>query len=219
MTGRTIAALLLSLALGTSQACAAPTAAHAPRAHHARARHPAPPAPAAAARLMAFRGVWQFDGTVTMGANKPRKVRWRLGCKIAAGGWALACDDTIHLPKSPVLHETDLFAYDAAAGVVRFYLADNRGAVRELEGKWIDDHTINYHYEGSENGKPIVEDAKMVLRDPATFDIDDTMSVGGKSMIAFRGTFHLQPKHTRPRHGANAPAAAKGTATDTAPAQ
>jgi hypothetical protein len=206
MLARTIAATAAALVLSVAIADAAPRAHREHRAHWAE---PATPPPAEAARLMAFRGVWQFDGTVTMGANKPRKVRWRLGCKEAAGGWALACDDTIHIPKAPVYRESDLFGYDVSTGQVHFFAVNNSGEARDLHGKWTDDHTLHYHYEGTRGGKPLVEDATVTLRDAGTFDLDDTVTVGGQPEMAFHGTFHLQPKRARRPRGAaeTAPAA------------
>lgn len=206
-----------ALAILAAGAAIAANADRPHRARHARAVQQQTPPPPEAARLMAFRGVWNFDGTVTMGDNKPRKARWRMGCSQTAGGWALACDDTIRIPRMPVIREHDLFAY--AGGVIHFYMANNTGEARELTGKWTSDTTIHYHFEGTQDGKPLVEDADVTLRDATTFDLTDTVTVGGKPFMAFQGTFHQQPK--RARRGRNAPADAQAPehAPITAPQQ
>jgi hypothetical protein len=200
MSMRTIAAAAAVLIVaGAVNAEAARNATHprtAPHPRHARAAASNPP-PAEMGRLMAFRGVWQFDGTVTTGTDRPRKVRWRLGCKQGAGGWALVCDDTIHIPKSPLFLEHDTFGYVPATHEIHFFAINNYGDVRDIRGKWVNEKTIRYHYEGTRDGKPLVENTEVVLRDASTFDLTDTVTVGGKPDMAFHGTFHLQPKRAR----------------------
>ena len=218
----------LSIAFATFAVCVVATGAagaatthshraHHPRAHAAHAARVSHKPPAEAARLMAFRGVWNFDGSITMGANAPAPLRWRLSCSKAAGGWGVACNDTIHIPKMGTIYEHDLFAYDAT-GALHFFMADNMGQVRELSGKWTDEHTLAYHYEGTQEGKPVVEDATVVLRDGTTFDLDDKVTAGGEVQMSFHGTFHKQPKRSSGAHAA-APAQPPVTPAPSEPAQ
>ena len=196
-------ALAIVVAAGTSFAAASnkPHRAHHPRAErHARAKPVEASPPPEVARLQAFRGVWNFDGTVTIGDNRPRKVRWRVGCSQVAGGWAVACDHTIHIPRMPVLRMHELIAW--SNGAIHFYSADNTGETRDTIGKWTSDTALHAHYEGTQGGKPMVEDADFTLHDATTLELTDTVTVGGKPFMAFSGIFHQAPK--RARRGRNA---------------
>jgi hypothetical protein len=205
---RTIAIGALAFALGVPLADAAP---RPQRERHARRAQPAMPAPPPeAARLAALKGVWMFDGTVSMNGRKPRKARWRINCKEAAGGWSVACDETIHLPRMGNMRGHTLFGYDSATGRLHIYTVNNMGEVRDLPGKWADDRTITYRYEGTQGGKPLVQEARIALTDAGTIDVDLKVTVGGQPMVAFDGAFHKKPPKPRrarvPRGDAAAPA-------------
>jgi hypothetical protein len=134
---------------------------------------------------------------VTRGERKPRKARWRINCKQAAGGWSVACDETIRLPQMGVMRGHTLFGYEPGTRVLHIYTVNNMGEVRDLPGKWEDESTISYRYEGTQGGKPFVQEARIALTDAGTFDVDLTVTVGGQPMVAFDGTFHRKPPKPR----------------------
>lgn len=213
MIARSIIAFLVAATISVTAADAAQ--------HQRRARHPRPqppPPPAEIARLSAMHGTWNFDGTVTMGRSRPRKVRWKLVCKTSAGGWALACEETMRLPRLPVMRGHDLFGYDAATGTVHFYTVNSFGETHDALGKWTDENTIHYRYEGTQGGKPMVQEADVVLHGPDAFDVDLKVTVGGDVQSVFHGTFHKAPPRPRRARRAAAPPAPT-EAAPAAPAQ
>jgi hypothetical protein len=213
---RTIVIAALSFAVSVPVADAAQRER---RVRQARVAQPAPPPPPEMTRLMAMKGAWVFDGTVTMGPRKPRKARWRIHCKDAAGGWSLVCNETIHLPRMAAMHGTTTFGYDAATRVLHIYTVNNMGEVRDLHGKWEDDRTITYRYQGMQGGKPFVQEARIVQTDPAAFDIDLKVTVGGQPQVVFDGTFRRKPPKPRRARASRGDTAGPVEAQPAAPAE
>lgn len=225
MIARIAAASALAILVAGSAFAASHTSRHASRPHRERQPHtrptPAPetPPPPEAARLQAFRGVWNFEGTVTMAGAKPRKARWRMGCNTVANGWAIACDHTIRIPHLPVMQMHELTAW--SDGALHMFMADNTGSAHAATGNWVDEHTIRARHEGTQNGQPMVEEIELALRDETTIDFHNSVTIGGKPAIAFKGTFHQVPKRARGAHGTpeQQPMPEAATQASPAPAQ
>jgi hypothetical protein len=212
---RTISIAALSFVMSISIADAAQRERPARPARAAQAM-PAPPPEAA--RLAALKGVWVFDGTVAMGKRKPRKARWRINCKETAGGWSIACDETIGLPRVGTMRGHTLFGYDPATRTLHIFTVSNMGEVRDLHGKWVDERTIAYRDESTQGGKPRVQEARIALTDAGSLDVDLKITVGGEPQVAFKGMFHRKPPKPRRARAARGDTAAPAEPAST-PAQ
>jgi hypothetical protein len=76
---------------------------------------------------------------------------------------------------------------------------------------------MHFRYEGTQGGKPFVEDATLAIRDDVTFDMDVTVSIGGEPRVVLDGTFHKAPP--RPRRPRNRAPAAQAEPQAPAPQQ
>jgi hypothetical protein len=215
MIAKAIVAAAIALAVCITTADAAQ---RLPRERGRRAQPAMPAPPPEAARLGALKGAWVFDGTVTMGNGKPRKARWRINCREAAAGWSVACDETIGLPGMGTMRGHTLFGYDPATRILHIFTVNNMGEVRDLPGKWADERTIMYRYEGTQGGKPFVQEARIALTEAGTYAVNLKVTLGGRPVVALDGTFHQRVPRPRRAPAASGDSAAPATAVGT-PAQ
>jgi len=115
----------------------------------------APAPPAGSAKFSQFIGTWSGEGELKDTGKPGLKVRMKVDCRPAGGGWGIKCDFNMTAPDMNYL-ESDLFGYDATAGKVHWYSVTNAGEVHDHAGNWVDDSRLSVRYTGGKEIESIV---------------------------------------------------------------
>ena len=130
----------------------------------------APAPPSGSASFSQFVGSWAGEG-VYKDTGKPEvKVRMKVDCRPAGGGWGVKCDFNMTSPEMNY-QESDLFGYDATSGQVHWFAIDNVGSVHDHKGTWIDGSRLSVRYTGANNSTESI-DLAFKGRNTMSFEAD-----------------------------------------------
>ena len=110
----------------------------------------APAPPADRTNFSQFVGSWTGDGVLKDTGKPEVKVRMKVDCRPAGGGWGVKCDFNMTSPDMNY-QESDLFGYDAATGQVHWFSIDNAGEVHDHKGTWVDGSRLTVRHNGLNN--------------------------------------------------------------------
>lgn len=181
-------ALLAAGGCGNKEASAskaAPTVQETSQAH---------PAPAAAAEKLrdgeyakfnALVGEWHGKGSLKMGGNDI-PVTSVLQCSVARGGVAVTCVHEADIEGMGTMVENALFGLDPATQKLHWYNINTMGETHDHIGSWTD-KGIDWRFDGTQEGKPMVETITMRL-DGSSMSFRSETTVGGQQASLFEGT-------------------------------
>jgi hypothetical protein len=115
----------------------------------------APAPPTGSAKFSQFIGTWSGEGQLQDAGKPAIKVRMKVDCRPAGGGWGVKCDFNMTAPDMNYL-ESDLFGFDANEGKVHWYSVTNAGEVHDHAGTWVDNSRLSVRYVGGKEVESIV---------------------------------------------------------------
>jgi hypothetical protein len=188
-----LAALVTTVACGTSAAATTPAGTEPNAA--ADAAEPAPSSPTNAPeslregpyqKLGKLVGDWAGTGSLQMGETAA-PVTSDFSCEVAPGGVALACTHRAQIEGMGPLVENALIGIDPASGKLHWYNINTMGETHDHIGAWASDETIEWRLEGEAEGQPLVESITMDVAD-ATLSFRSETTVGGQRASLFEGS-------------------------------
>ncbi len=124
----------------------------------------ASPAPELKKTVDAFAGTWIFDGSVTMGATKPKQAKSTLVCTRVAGGKAVSCIEDAVITDLGPMQSAFLIGYDTFGKRVHFMAMTSDEAVHDHPCTWRTDRVLECEpLKAGMNGAPITEDFSVVF--------------------------------------------------------
>ena len=115
------------------------------------------PLPVEAKRLDVFLGNWNVEGTLTF-MGKPFGVKGIAKFSSVAKGWGVLATAKLEIEGLGAYEEADLLVFDRSEKLYHFFTVTNTAAAYDHKGKWLNDDTINFLYEGSQDGKSYKEE-------------------------------------------------------------
>jgi len=115
------------------------------------------PLPVEAKRLDVFLGNWNVEGTLTF-MGKPFGVKGIAKFSSVAKGWGVLATAKLEIEGLGANEEADLLVFDRSEKLYHFFAVTNTAAAYDHKGKWLNDDTINFLYEGSQDGKSYKEE-------------------------------------------------------------
>ena len=137
-------------------------------------------------KLGLFVGQWRGTGSLQMGENTA-PVTSTFSCEVAKGGVAVACTHEAQIEGVGPLVENALLGLDPTDGQLHWYNINTMGETHDHVGRWSSDHSIDWSFEGTAEGHPMVESITMDLG-PDTMTFRSETKVGGQTAALFEGT-------------------------------
>jgi hypothetical protein len=152
-----------------------------------------PPPPKETQGMACMVGSWKGTGSMTMGTNKVDGVKMTYNCKRTSGDWGVACTGVMTgIPGMGRLEETDLFGYDPGAGKYHWFAVTNDGETHDHVGTPGKGDTLEFVYNGVQEGKPFKEVLQLTFRGPkeSMLDLRAETFVDAKSTSVMTATAH-----------------------------
>jgi len=152
-----------------------------------------PPPPKETKGMECMLGNWRGTGSMAMGKDKIDGVKMSFDCKRTSGAWGVACNGVMTgIPGFDKLEESDLFGYDPGAGKYHWFAVTNAGETHDHVGMPSKGDTLEFVYNGVQEGKPMKEVLQLTFKGPkeSTLDLRAETFVDGKSMSVLTGTAH-----------------------------
>ena len=156
---------------------------------------PAPP-PDGIRRMTAYAGVFEGDGTLTMG-DKTYHLKLRHENVVFADGWGLMTHETVTLSELPTYRSENLFGFDLGAGRMHLFTVSNGADTHDHAGSWVDDTHLNLRYTGLKEGLAFVEEIPLVLDGPDQYSFQSITTVDGKPDALLKATMRRRTDLTR----------------------
>ena len=137
------------------------------------------PLPDGARRLQVFVGDWKVEGTLTF-EGKPLKVKGTWKISSAAAGWGVLNVGRMELEGMGKYEEVDILGFNPGEKLVHLFSLTNTAAVHDHKGRWSDDTTLNFVYEGSQEGKKYREEITVKFHSPKEWSINELDSLDGQ---------------------------------------
>jgi len=102
-------------------------------------------------------GTWKGSGTAAMGKDKA-KIDATWTCKRVSAQWGVMC--TFHvtgIPGVAAYEETDLMGYEPNTNTYHWYAVTNAGETHDHVAKASEGNTLQFVFEGTQEGKPFKE--------------------------------------------------------------
>ena len=144
----------------------------------------APAPPSGSANFSQFIGTWSGEG-LYRDAGKPEvKVRMKVDCRPAGGGWGVRCDFNMTSPEMNY-QESDLFGFDQESGQVHWFSIDNAGSVHDHKGTWIGGSRLSVRHTGGNN---FIESIELSFKDRNTMAFEADTDVAGARTNTLTGS-------------------------------
>jgi hypothetical protein len=115
------------------------------------------PFPIEAMRLTVFLGNWRVEGTLTF-MGKPFGVKGYAIFSSTAARWGVLATVKLEIEGLGTYEEADLLAFDRNEKLYHYFSVTNTAAAYDHKGKWLDEGTISFIYEGLQDGKSYKEE-------------------------------------------------------------
>jgi hypothetical protein len=150
-----------------------------------------PPPPKEAKDIACLVGSWKGTASMTMGKDKVDGVKLSWTCKPTSGQWGVACNASfVGMPGIDKYEETDLFGYDPGAGKYHWFAVTNGGETHDHVGTQGKGDTIEFVYNGAQEGKPFKEVIQMSFKgkNESMLDFRSEGFLDGKSTFVLTGS-------------------------------
>jgi hypothetical protein len=145
----------------------------------ALAQAPGGPAPESVKKLYYFDGKWQGKATMTMNGQS-QTFDYFMDMKKDANGWGLAYHEKGLIPNAPPYMGFGAITTDLNDNMIHIFTVSNYGDVHDHKGSWIDDKRFKLQYNGTMEGKPMVEDMECEVLGKDKWKVYDKVTVGGE---------------------------------------
>jgi len=149
----------------------------------------APSMPEAIINLNKFNGSWEAKWTSTMG-DKSYQFDYNVKCMPIAGGNGAYWEENGLHPALGEMHSSDLFGFDRSDRKLHCYSVDNSGITRDQICEWVSPDHLVMEYNGSEDGKHIIDKTDLNFRSDDMLDVTASSIIDGKVQWSGSGTFH-----------------------------
>src|SRR5579872_1894847 len=131
----------------------------------AHAASKAPPLPKPIKDMDCLVGKWNGTATMKMGPDTANvKITW--DCRRSPGDFGVACKaEMTGIPGLAVYHEADLFGYDPGGNKYHWFSVTNGGETHDHVASVPDGNTLQFVYNGVQDGKPFKEVIDMIFAD------------------------------------------------------
>ena len=129
--------------------------------------------------LQVLVGDWIAEGTLTF-KGKAFKIGGTAKLMSAAAGWGVANFSKLDIEGVGSYEEVDVLGFDPIEKLFHFFSVTNTGAARDHEGKWLDDKTIRFGYEGLQEGKTYVEEISVNILSSRELTIHERDTLDGQ---------------------------------------
>jgi hypothetical protein len=117
----------------------------------------ADPLPKPVADMECLVGSWKGSGSMTLGKDQA-KIDATWTCKRTSGRFGVLCTFRVTgLPGPGAYEETDLFGYEPNTNTYHWYSVTNAGEAHDHVAKPPSDDTIEFVFDGMQEGKPFKE--------------------------------------------------------------
>ena len=153
------------------------------------------PLPVEAKKLGFLVGQWNIEGYLVFGGKRLRaKGVWMLSW--AAAKWGVLNVGEMEIEGMGVYEEVDIIGFDAGERLYHLFSVTNTAATHDHKGKWLDEETLSFTYEGLEEKKPYREDIEIKIISPNELAITEIDVLAGEtvSKMAISLRKELTPK-------------------------
>jgi len=133
--------------------------------------------PVEAKRLNVFLGNWNVEGTLTF-MGKPFGVKGVAKFSSVAKGWGVLATAKLEIEGLGAYEETDLLVFNRSEKLYHFFAVTNTAAAYDHKGKWLNDDTISFLYEGLQDEKTYKEDLMIKILNQNEVTIHEKDFVG-----------------------------------------
>jgi hypothetical protein len=95
--------------------------------------------------------------------GKPFGIKGNAKFSSAAAKWGILVTAKLEIEGLGSYEETDLLAFDRNEKVYHFFAVTNTAAAYDHKGKWLDESTISFIYEGLQDGKSYKEELLITI--------------------------------------------------------
>lgn len=139
------------------------------------------PLPDEAKRLEVLVGQWNIEGYLVFGGKRLRaKGVWMLSW--AAAKWGILNVGEIEIEEMGVYEEVDLIGFNAGDRLYHLFSVTNTAATHDHKGKWLDEGTLSFTYEGLEEKKPYREDIEIKIISPNELEVIEIDVLAGETV-------------------------------------
>jgi len=129
--------------------------------------------------LQVLIGDWIAEGTLTF-KGKAFNITGTAKLMSAAAGWGVANFSKLDIEGVGSYEEVDVIGFDPTEKLFHFFSVTNTGAARDHKGKWLDDKTIRFDYEGLQEGKTYVEEISVNIPSSRELTIHERDTLDGQ---------------------------------------
>jgi hypothetical protein len=134
------------------------------------------PVPAESKRLRVFLGNWNAEGTLTF-MNKKFNLKGVANFSSIAAGWGVLATAKLEIEGLGVYEETDILSFNRNERIYHFFAVTNTAAAFDHKGNWLNDTTINFSYEGLQDGEKYKEELEITIKDQNHIAISEKDSI------------------------------------------
>jgi hypothetical protein len=149
------------------------------------------PLPHEARKLQAFVGDWDVEGVLTT-EGRSFKVTGQRKFASAAAGWGVFNVGKMEIEGLGTYEELHVLGFDPSEKTFHYFSVTNTASARDHKGKWIDDRTISFLYEGSQKGKDYREEIEVKIQTPKELKIIETDTLAGNIILTMDTTLKKQ---------------------------
>jgi len=130
------------------------------------------PLPNETKRLRVFLGNWGVEGAVNF-MERSFTLKGSATFSEAAAGWGILVIAKLTIETLGNYEEADLLTFSKNENVYHFFAVTNTAAAYDHKGNWQDDETLNFVYEGLQNGKSYKEELSIKISNSLQFTIKE----------------------------------------------
>jgi hypothetical protein len=152
-----------------------------------------PPPPKETQGMSCLVGTWKGMGSMTMGKDKVDGVKLTWTCRPTSGQWGVACNAAfVGIPGMDKYEETDLFGYDPGSSKYHWFAVTNAGDTHDHVAGPAKGDTLEFVYNGVQEGKPFKEVIQMTFKgkNESMLDFRSESFLDGKSTSVLTGSAH-----------------------------
>lgn len=139
------------------------------------------PLPVEAKRLEFLIGQWNIEGYLVFGGKRLRaKGVWMLSW--AASKWGVLNVGEMEIEDMGVYEEVDIIGFDTGQRLYHLFSVTNTAATHDHKGRWLDEETLSFTYEGLEEKKPYREEIEIKIISPNELAITEIDVLAGETV-------------------------------------
>ena len=138
------------------------------------------PLPDEAKKLRAF-GNWTVEGALTF-MSKPFGVKGSAMFSSAAAGWGVLAVAKLDTKNSGAYEEVDILGFSRGEKMFHFFSVTNTAAVYYHRGRWLDENTLSFFYEGLQDRKTYCEEIDVKFQNANELAIHEIDSLDGQAI-------------------------------------